>query len=238
MSVAVNISLTFAGREKELTLLKSLYAQRRHVLISGSPGIGKSALLNQVRFHSPFLLCEDTSKLSRICDCLERQLGWTHSRLNVIERKNRLLAYIERRSEPVAFDHVTQTTPRIARFMAHLSEHVPVWIACRSELPHDIGRVWEYLSGFVRLQLPPLKKAETKFLIAQAVAKGAIPSDALNHVSPLYRMSKGNPRLLEELLIELSTREYKMETSFGRCLLSLDQRIQEFETSLTSQQSD
>jgi hypothetical protein len=238
MSSALNISLAFAGRDKELAKLKSLYAQRRHVLISGPKGIGKSALVNQVRFQSPLLVCEDTTKLSRICDSLERQFGWTHSRLNVLERKNRLLAYIEKRGESVAFDQVSQTTPRIARFMAHLSAHVPVWIVCRSESPHDIGRVWEYLSDFVRVQIAPLNKADTRVLIAQAVSKGTIRSDALNHVSALFNLSKGNPRLLEELLIELSAREYKMETSFGRCLLALDQRIQEFETDLASQATE
>jgi len=49
------------------------------------------------------LLCEESSSLRRICDSLERQLGWTHGKLNVVERKNRLLAYLERRGEPVAF---------------------------------------------------------------------------------------------------------------------------------------
>lgn len=237
MPLAMNVSLVFAGRQRELTKLNSLYAQRKHVLLIGPPGIGKSALLQQVRLHSPLLLCEETSKLSRICDGLERQLGWTHYRLNVIERKNRLLTYIERRGEPVAFDHVAQTPPRIARFMAHLREHVPSWIVCRSELPHDIGRVWEYLTDFVRVHVPPFTIAETRLLVAQAVAKGTIQQDTLNQVALLHRLSKGNPRILEELLIELSIRTYKMGTPFGRCLLDLDRRIHEIAANVTRQRN-
>lgn len=34
-----------------------------------------------------------------------------------------------------------------------------------------------------------------------------------------------NPRVLEELLIELAAREYRLENSFGRKLLDLDRRI-------------
>ena len=42
-------------------------------------------------------------------------------------------------------------------------------------------------------------------------------------------MSQGNPRLLEELLIELAAREYKMDGSFGLNLLALDREIHEFD---------
>lgn len=234
MPINVNISLAFAGRRRELAQLNSFYVQRKHVLIIGPAGIGKSALLQQVRLHFPFLLCEETSKLSRICDGLERQLGWTHYKLNIIERKNRLLTYIERRGEPTVFDHVAQTPPRIARFMAHLSAHVPIWIACRSDAPNDIGRIWEYLCDFVRIHISPLTTAETRLLIEQTVNKGVIQGDMLNQATLLHQLSKGNPRILEELLIELSTRKYKMGTPFGRRLLDLDRRIQEIITNTTS----
>lgn len=235
MSASLNVSLSFAGRVDELEQLNSLFEQRRHVLVLGPSGIGKSALLNQVRARTPFLLCDDTSNLSRICDGLERQLGWSHPRLTVVERKNRLLSYVEKRGQPIAFDHVAHTPPRIARFMAHLSAHVPVWIVCQSDRPHQIGRLWEYLSDFVRIEIAPLKKTDVGLLINQAVSKGILVPDALDHVDALYRLSKGNPRILEELLIELSAREYKMNTSFGRSLLALDRRIQEFTSNLASQ---
>lgn len=228
----LDMSLTFAGREKEIGRLLSLLAQRRNVLVSGPAGIGKTALLNQVRSRAPLLYCEDTSKLSRICDALERHFGWNHSRLNIIERKNRILAYVEKRGQPIAFDHVAHIPPRIARFMAHLSRHVPVWIACRSEAPADIGRIWEYLSGFIRFPVSPLDKAGVRQLVTQAVSNRAIQPDALGHIEVLHRLSHGNPRLLEELFIELAARKYKIETSFGRCLLDLDRRIQELKTNL------
>lgn len=204
---ATKVRLTFAGREKEFIQLKSLYLQQRHILVTGPAGSGKSALVNLVRINFPFLLCDDTSLISRIFESLEKQLGWTPSGLRFVERRNRLLACIERRGEAVVFDHVAQTPQRIARFIAQVSEHVPVWIIARSEMPHDIGRVWEYLSKFIRVQVHPLKKTETRLLIAQAVMKGEIQSNALRHVSSLYLLSEGNPRLLEELLVEFSARK-------------------------------
>jgi hypothetical protein len=232
MPGAINMGLAFAGREPEVKQLRALFAERKNVVLIGPAGIGKSALLSQMKLHSSLLICEDTSKLSRICDALERQLGWTHVRLNVIERKNRLIQYIERRGQPVAFDQISQTPPRIARFMAHLSQHVPVWIVCRSELPHDIGRVWEYLAGFVRVHVGPLTRTESQLLVRQAVENGAIQKDALQHLPLLHRISHGNPRILENLFVEMAARDYKMGTSFGRALLDLDRRIGELTTDI------
>ena len=223
----MNKSFAFFGRDKEIQELCSLYALRRHVLIVGSAGIGKTALLRQIRQHCPLLVCEETSSLRRICDSLEWQLGWVHHKLNVIERKNRLLAYLLRRGEPVAFDHVAHTPPRVARFMDFLAEKIPVWIACRSDRPHEIGHIWENLYKFTRLELAPFPAQDTGQFILKAIAEGDIQPDAAEHLDELHRMSEGNPRILEELLMELATREYKMDGIRSLELLDLDRRIHE-----------
>jgi hypothetical protein len=61
---------------------------------------------------------------------------------------------------------------------------------------------------------------------SSAVAQGNIQPDAREHIVQLHRISKGVPRILEELVFELAAREYKIDTSFGR-LLELDRRIHE-----------
>ena len=223
----MNKSLTFFGRQELIENLCVLYAQRRHVVIVGAEGIGKTALLRQVNQRCPMILCEESSSLRRICDSLERQLGWTHYKLNVVERKNRLLACLERRGEPVAFDQVALTPPRVARFIGRLGDHIPVWIACRSYHSKEIGRVWEHLYKFTRIELPPLTRVETSALIENTVAQGNIQGDAREHIAYLHRLSKGVPRLLEELLTELATRKYKIDSPFGWDLLKLDLRIHE-----------
>ena len=223
----MNKSLAFFGRQGLIENLWVFYAQRKHVLIIGVEGIGKTALLRRVSQVCPMLLCEESSSLRRICDSLERQLGWTHCKLNVVQRKNRLLAYLERRGEPVAFDQVALTPPRVARFIGRLGDHIPVWIACRSNHSKEIGRVWEHLYKFTRIELPPLTRVETSALIENAVAQGNIQADTLEHIAYLHRLSKGIPQLLEELIIELSTRKYKIDSSFGWHLLELDRRIHE-----------
>ena len=52
-----------------------------------------------------------------------------------------------------------------------------------------------------------------------------LPQLTRNHLSPLHRLAKGNPRVLEELLIELASREYQLDESFDRKLLDHDRQI-------------
>jgi hypothetical protein len=175
----------------------------------------------------PILFCEESSSLRRICDSLERQLGWTLCKLDVVKRKNRLLEYLERRGESVAFDQVITTPPRVARFMGNLADRIPIWIACRSDQPREVGRVWEHLYKFTRVELQPLTRIETSAIVENAIEQGNIQADARHHVGYLYRLSKGIPRMLEGLLMELSERKYKIDRSSGRHLLDLDRRIHE-----------
>jgi hypothetical protein len=221
----MNNSRSFVGREKEVERLRRSYSERHHLLIVGAAGIGKTALVRHAQQYCPLLLCEDTSSLRKICEALERQLGWTHRHMNVVERKNRLLPYLARRGQLVVLDAVSATPPRVARFIASLIERVPVWVACRSAQPKEIGAVWEYLYRFERIELLPLLITETGALLRSATRTDRMPALSRNHVSKLHRLAKGNPRILEELLIELGSRQYRLDESFDWKLLELDRRI-------------
>jgi hypothetical protein len=78
-----------------------------------------------------------------------------------------------------------------------------------------------------QIELLPLTRIETSALIENAVARGNIQADAREHSAYLHQLSKGVPRVLEEPLMELATRKYKIDSSFGRHLLNLDRRIRE-----------
>ena len=88
------------------------------------------------------------------------------------------------------------------------------------------------LPGGAHDELVPLAEVETRMLIDEAVAQGNIQMDARKYADELHRMSGANPRILEELLIELSAREYKIDSSFGLDLLDLDRRIHEVDVAI------
>jgi hypothetical protein len=100
--------------------------------------------------------------------------------------------YLHRRGGPVAFDQVAHTAPRVARFIAHLGEQIPIWIACRSDQPHEIGHTWPAQYKFQRVEILSLTALETRALVAEeAVAQGNIQADASGHAHELHRMSGG-----------------------------------------------
>lgn len=228
----------FIGREKEIAQLQQFYRERKCALVLGEAGIGKTALLQQMCAWCPMLLCEETSTLSHICESLEKQLDWPHSKLHLIARKNRLLAELEKRSELVVFDNVASTPPRVARFIAHLIEKIPLWIASRSPLAKEIGHVWPYLNHFQRIEIGALTFHESAALIEAEVARGSIQADAAQHARQLHQIANGNPRALGELLNELADRKYNMDSTFGFHLLELDRRIHETKMLAKPEQSE
>jgi hypothetical protein len=225
-------SALFVGRGKLLSRLNKLYIERKHVLITGPAGIGKTALLRQACSHLQFLTCEQSTNLSRICDDLERQADFRDHNLKIVERKNRVLAYASQWSKPVAFDQVAKATPRVTRFIGKLSDRVPVWIVCRSQYAQEIGHLWELLYKFTLVELPPLTAGETRIVLEVAVASERIQSDVLGYVTQLHHLCRGNPRTLEQLLVELAARRYRVNDTAGLHLLEIDREIHSFERAM------
>ena len=92
-----NKGFAFFGRRELIERLRTLHAERKHIMIIGPSGIGKTALLRQLNQSCPMLFCDETSSLCRLCNCIEVQLGLPPYNGNLVGRKNRLLAFLEQR---------------------------------------------------------------------------------------------------------------------------------------------
>ena len=222
----MSLQLPFVGRGKEAARLQQLHAQRKHVLILGPAGVGKSALIRHAACCLPLLVCPQSERLSGICTSLEAQLGLCGTEQRLPERKRRLLRAVTEMGKTVVFDAVGWTTPKLSAFLGCVSQRVPVWIATRSEHSWDIGHFWTLLVRFARLELHPFHLAETRALVAAAVGAGQVPDAALDAIKRLHHLAAGLPRVLCELLDGLAKGRYDPHRRFDLKLLDLDRRIE------------
>jgi hypothetical protein len=229
----MKLSLPFAGREKEIGRLRQLHKQRKHVLILGAEGMGKSALIAHLRESLRLRVCPASERLSEICEALERELDLEAGDLHIVRHKNRLLKSLTGTKRAVVFDGVSWTTPKISSFFDCVSERVPVWIVSRFEHAWDLGHFWRFLWKFERVELHPFHLADTRALVEAAVNTGQIPAAALDVVERLHHLSAGNPQVLCELLDGLAGGRYDPHKLFDLKLLDLDRRIKQLNATAT-----
>ena len=165
----------FVGREREVSQLGALHAQRKHVLIVGPAGVGKSALVEHLREQLSLLVSGKSAHLGGICEGLEPQLGLTPEGMKLLDRKKRLREALGAAGRVVVLDGVGWTGPKVSSFFESVAERAPVWICTRSERPWDLGHFWPLLARFARLEVPPFGLSETQALVVAAVQTGVIP---------------------------------------------------------------
>lgn len=226
------VALPFVARKAEALHLQRLHTQRKHALILGPAGAGKTALIAHLEDKLDLLVCPHSGKLSSICDSLEAQLGLTVGDIRLPERKRRLRHALAGAGRTVVFDEVGWTTPRLGSFFESMMERVPVWICTRSGRSRDIGHFWPLLVRFETVEVHPFRPAETRAGVAAAVEAGLIPRETLNLVGWLHRRSGGSPLVLHELIQELAVRDYDLANPHALRRLDLDRRIHEVFPSL------
>jgi hypothetical protein len=224
----MNVPLPFVGRSREIALLQQLHAQRKHVLIVGSEGVGKSALVAHLRASLGLRVCPASERLSEICEALEREFNLEAGDLHIVQRKNRLLKLLkEAKRTVVVFDGASWTTPKLGSFIENVSLCVPVWLCVRSEHPWDVGRIWPLLVRFEHVELKLFHPKETEKLVEAAVRENLVPKNTLEIVEWLHRRAAGNPKILCELLTEIAHGHYDLSHPHALRLLDLDRRIHE-----------
>ncbi len=221
------LALPFIGRKREVAQLQRLHAQRKHALILGPPGAGKTAVVARLREKLGLIVCPQSKQFTSICESLEAQLGLEAADAKLPQRKQRLLRALADAKRSVVFDGVDWTTPKLSSFLECLMECVPMWLCTRSEHPWNIGHFWRLLVRFEKIELHPFRPAETRECVAAAVAAKLIPREALTIVEWLHYRSNGSPLILRELFDELASRKYNLNCRHDLRLLDLDRRIHE-----------
>ncbi len=219
--------LPFVCRKKEVSRLQRLHAQRKHALVLGPAGAGKTALVNHLKEKLDLLVCPQSEHFGFICESLETQLGLVVGDLKLAQRKQRLRQALADAGRTVVFDGVNWTTPKLSSFLELAMERAPIWICTRSEHSWDIGHFWTWLVRFEKIELQAFQPAETRELVMTAIQARQIPREAMNIVEWLHHRSHGSPLILRELFEELAAHSYDLSNTHALRRLDLDRRIHE-----------
>ncbi len=221
------VRFPFVGRGRELARLRELHGQGKHVLILGPAGVGKSALVGELREQLSLLVAPASAHLGAISGDLEPQLGLEAAGRKLLQRKQRLREAVAAAGRTIVFDGVGWISPKLSSFFESVTERAPVWICTRSEHPWGIGHFWPLLVRFERVELRPFHLSEAQALVEAAVQARLIPPETRSIVEWLHRRSAGSPLVLRELFEELATGKYDLNSPLALRRLDLDRRIHE-----------
>ena len=218
--------IPFVGRKVEISRLRNLHAVRKHALIFGLPGIGKTELVRQMSGLAPLLISAHSDTMRHICENLEAGLHIVNDEKRLPKRKERLLSKLSSTDNTIVFDHVGRSTPKISSFLKCVCDRVPVWICARSPHSWDIGHFWPILFRFEKIELQPFHLSETRALIEACVEKGMLSSAVLAVANRLQHLAHGVPQILGELIQGLASGKYDSSNLFDLQMLDIDRRIQ------------
>jgi hypothetical protein len=214
----------FIGRTKEISLAITAFAQRRDVMISGPPGVGKSAFIFRVRTLVPLHVFEAPTNIDRLCEEYVKYLGLQNGTFSAQERRTFALTQIKREGYPLCLDlSADQTAEDVMPLVEELIPHVPIWISTRLD-PFQTGPWFKPNHEFVHLPISPLRKSDVRILIIALTARKQLPQVAANHVECFYRYSRGNPQLLKQFVSVVAELRPATDETF-RLLLEQFKRI-------------
>ncbi len=115
----------------------------------------------------------------------------------VVQRE---ISRVKRRGKPVAFDNFDNLPSTVISLINKLIDSAPIWIVTRSVPAQGLGKIGEHFNEFAHLEVPPLKRNEIRILLEKAADCGTGTASSLQNLEGVYRLCRGNPRMLEDLL--------------------------------------
>jgi len=201
----MSVTLPFKGRTETIARLRKLHAQRRHVLLVGPEGIGKTALLEHLQLTLPLLVCWQSGSFQAIARSLNRSSVQASGR-RILPRQSELLSVLTKAKMPVAFDGLPWTNLKLSSFFECVGQRTPIWISCRSAEVWDFGFYQPFLWRFACVELKPFCLAETRELAQAACQARSLAPIPPEEVECRHQVCGGSPGALCNWLKSLPRR--------------------------------
>jgi len=214
-------------RDAELKLVREHLRARKNLVVFGVEGVGKTALVAEAMRDRPdALYCADATTLKTACESLLAQLGLAVAEADNVRRKRAILKATAGKNCCFVFDHVGRVGPKLASFLDNIHESQPMIVVTRSLAWKDIGHLKMILYDFDTLKLTNLSETDTRQLVRAKIKQLSLTApNPAEFEREVWRLSKGNPRLIIELCQQAAKRSYVFGGHLSTQLLDLDRRI-------------
>ena len=211
----MSVTLPFTGRTEAIARLRQLHAQRRHVLLVGAEGMGKTALIENLRLSLPLLVCWQSGSFQAIARSLNQSSVPVPGR-RILPRQSELLSVLTKVKMPVVFDGLPWTNLKLSSFFECVGQRTPVWISCRSADVWDFGLYQPFLWKFARVELKPFCLSETRALVEAAIKARCLAPRTPEEIEELHCRCRGVPGVLCGLIERHESRKLKRNRALPR----------------------
>jgi len=209
-----------------------LMRQRRNILIVGEEGVGKSVIVDHVmaaRRGTHVLYSKQSPTLKEtLINIAEFATGAKNlAKKNLLALKKTCYELLDQNPEYVILDHLGWVEPKFYGFLIYVTErNIPFVVVTREREKQNIGHLWMDLYDFEKLEIKNLNPARADQLIDScATSLDLRLAGVAEFKREVFRISKGNPKILEELCRLAGDEKYRLKGFIDVKLMDLDRRI-------------
>jgi len=214
LSIVVADPKILIGRFSEVRTVETALTKEISVILTGSIGVGKSHILENLRYNKPVLQIDSCagfkkSIIAGIIHISESKEAATEmlygsaepgalsvklSKESLINLCDSLCSLIARKEYVLQIGHVDDITPSVVRALEKLREHFVIITTARKISPLLSSWIWD----FERVQVNPLSREDSLRLFIRMTSELEISSPEYVK-NKVHETAEGNPRIVIEL---------------------------------------
>ena len=231
------------GREKEITRIRDYMLRKRHLIIFGEKGVGKTAIIKEIINEQTMQNILYSPNSHTLKEALVNLVSFGTSsckgakniaQKNIVYLKKLFYKVLDKNPSYLVFDHIAKMGPRYCSLLDYivLERQTSLIVLSRGLKQQDIGHLGMMSCYFEKIEISNLDRIAadnlTEYFIARSGAaiadKGALKKD-------VFHYSKGNPKIIRELCLLAADAKYRRKGFLDTKLLDLDRRINELSLS-------